>query len=72
MTASISFAIKHPAEADRILDEFERRTGLESDPSDRNRRVYPLEGEDHQVDVVQTLTDIDEHWPQHLVPELQG
>ena len=69
MASSISFAIKNPAEADRILDAFEQRTGLEPETTDGDRRVYPLEGEDHQVDVVQTLTDIDEGWSEHLVPE---
>jgi hypothetical protein len=73
MASTISFAIKNPAEAERILDEFEERTGLEPELSDDDdRRVYPLSGDDHQVDVVQTLTDIDEDWAEHLAPESQG
>lgn len=72
MASSISFAIKNRDEADRILDAFEQRTGLEPEPSDGDRRVYPLTGEDHRVDVVQTLTAIDEHWSEHLVPESRG
>jgi hypothetical protein len=72
MTSSITFVIKDHAEADRILDAFEERTGLEPEESVDDTRVYPLEGEDHKVDVVQTLTDIDEHWPRYLVPESRG
>lgn len=72
MTSSITFVIKNHAEADRILDAFEQRSGLKPEDSGGDTRVYPLEGEDHRVNVVQTLTDIDEHWPQHLVPESRG
>lgn len=72
MASSITFVIKNHPEADRILDAFEERTGLEPEEKDGNTRVYPLEGADHKVDVVQTLTDIDEHWSEHLVPESRG
>jgi hypothetical protein len=72
MASSITFVIKNHAEADRILDAFEERTGLEPEDTVDDTRVYALEGEDHQVEVVQTLTDIDEHWSEHLVPESRG
>jgi len=72
MASSITFVIKNRAEADRILDAFEERTGLQPEESADDTRVYPLEGRQHEVDVVQTLTDIDEHWPEHLVPESRG
>jgi hypothetical protein len=52
-------------EADRILDAFEERTGLEAE-DDVDRRVYPVEGTEHEIDVVQTLTDIDEDWTEHV------
>jgi hypothetical protein len=72
MASSITFVIKNHAEADRILDAFEARTGLEPEESADDTRTYPLEGEDHKVDIVQTLTAIDQHWPEHLVPESRG
>jgi hypothetical protein len=53
-------------EAERILDEFEEQTGLEPDEGDDDARVYPLEGEDHRIEVVQALTDIDEDWAEHV------
>jgi hypothetical protein len=53
-------------EAERILDEFEDQTGLQPDQGDDDARVYALEGEDHRVEVVQALTDIDEDWSEHV------
>jgi hypothetical protein len=66
MASSITFVLKHPSDAERILDEFEERTGLASETSEDDTRVFPLNGEDHGVDVVQTLTDIDARWTDHL------
>jgi hypothetical protein len=56
---------KLDADADRILDAFEQRTGLEGE-DDGDRRVFEVEGTEHEVDVVQTLTDIDEDWTDHV------
>jgi hypothetical protein len=56
---------KLDADADRILDAFEQRTGLEGE-DDGDRRVFEVEGAEHEVDVVQTLTDIDEDWTDHV------
>jgi hypothetical protein len=53
-------------EAERILDEFEEQTGLEPEEGEKDARVYPLDGEDHRVEVVQALTDIDEDWSEHV------
>jgi hypothetical protein len=53
-------------EAQRILDEFEDQTGLEPEEGDDDARVYALEGEDHRIEVVQALTEIDEDWSEHL------
>lgn len=53
-------------EADRILDEFEEQTGLDPQEGDDDARVYALEGEDHRIEVVQALTDIDEDWSAHV------
>lgn len=65
MATSLIFQVLDE-EGDQILDRFEERTGLESQPIDGDARQYPLEGDDHQVEVVGTLTDIDEDWSEHL------
>ena len=52
-------------EADRILDAFEEHTGIHGDDEGDRRRFDTASG-GHHVDVVQTLTDIDEHWPEHV------
>ncbi len=69
MASSIAFVLLNQPDADRILDAFEEQTGLESEKPDDQTRVYPLEGDDHRIEVVQTLTEIDEHWPDHLSPQ---
>jgi hypothetical protein len=56
---------KLDSDADRILDAFEERTGLDSE-DDGDRRTFDIEGEEHAIDVVQTLTDIDEDWTEHV------
>jgi hypothetical protein len=54
-------------EGEKILDEFEVRTGLEpEDTGDEDERIYPLEGEDHRIEIVETLDDIDTEWPKHV------
>jgi hypothetical protein len=70
MASSITFILTNQPEGDRILDAFEERTGLESEKPDDQTRVYPLEGDDHRVDVVQTLTEIDARWSDHLSPQV--
>lgn len=59
------------AEADRILDEFERRTGLEGEARD-DARYYELHGEEHRTRIVQTLTEIEPDWTDHLGFRLPG
>ena len=54
------------ADADRILDEFEQRTGLTSEQRDDGRYFALDDAGDHEVEVVQTLTDIDERWTDHV------
>jgi hypothetical protein len=66
MASSITFVLKHPSDAERILDEFEEQTGLASETLDDDTRVFPLDADDHGIDVVQTLTDIDARWTDHL------
>ncbi len=52
-------------DAARILDEFESRTGLISEPHG-DGRLYGVRGPDHQKDIVQTLTAIDADWTDHV------
>jgi hypothetical protein len=53
-------------DAEKILDEFEVRTGLEAEVGDDDERIYPIEGEDHRIDIIETLDDIDPEWPRHV------
>ncbi len=52
-------------EADRILDAFADETGLEREDH-ADHAHFPIEADDHDIDVVQTLTDIDEDWTEHV------
>lgn len=54
------------ATARHIIDEFAQRTGLRPQDVDGGA-AFPLEGDDHQVQVVQTLTEIDPQWTDHLM-----
>lgn len=53
------------AEGERILDEFERRTGLQGDVRD-DGRYYELHAEEHRTRIVRTLTEIQPDWTDHL------
>jgi hypothetical protein len=53
------------ADAERILDEFERRTGLHAEPHG-DGRLYELHGAEHQTHIVRTLTEIDRAWTEHV------
>jgi hypothetical protein len=58
-------------DGERILDEFEEQTELTaSEGEDEARRVYAIEGDDHEIEVVQTLTDIDPEWSDHVAVEM--
>ena len=52
-------------DAERILDEFESRTGLHSEPHG-DGRLYALHGHDHETKVVRTLNEIDVAWTHHV------
>ena len=67
----ILHALDSTADADRILAEFERRTGLEADARGDDR-YYELHDEDHRERIVQTLTDIDASWTDHIGLKLPG
>jgi hypothetical protein len=58
-------------EAERILAEFDRRTGLAPDVRGDDR-YYELHDEDHRERVVHTLTDIDADWTDHVGFKLPG
>ncbi|HWC26347.1 MAG TPA: hypothetical protein VG474_07175 [Solirubrobacteraceae bacterium] len=58
-------SLSESPEAERILDEFEQRTGLQPETRD-GARVYALHEEDHRTRIVQTLTEIDPAWTDHL------
>jgi len=61
----ILWAHRRSTEGERILDEFQRRTGLEPDVRD-DVRYYELRGDAHRTPIVQTLTDIDARWTAHV------
>jgi hypothetical protein len=52
-------------DAERILDAFEQRTGLDADRRESGR-FYELADAEHRERIVQTLTDIDERWTDHV------
>ena len=54
-----------PDEAVRIMDAFEAETGLSGDVRG-DERDYEIDGEDHRAKVVQTLTDVDPDWTDHV------
>jgi len=55
---------KLDAEADRILDELGRRTGLACRDGG-GRRIFEMEGAPGDVDALAELDDIDPAWPEH-------
>ena len=56
---------KLDADADRIIDAFADRTGLDREEHGDHAH-FPIEGAEHEIDVVQTLTEIDEDWTEHV------
>jgi hypothetical protein len=63
--------VRASAKAAQILDEFERRTGLEPDQRD-DARYYELHGDQHGTRVVQTLNEIDSGWSDHIALKAPG
>jgi hypothetical protein len=53
------------ADAIRILDEFESRTGLHAEPHG-DGRLYELHGAGHQTHIIQALNEIDRAWTEHV------
>jgi hypothetical protein len=51
--------------ADEIVEEFARRTALNPQPV-AGGTSFALQGDDHRIKVIETLTAIDRDWAQHL------
>jgi hypothetical protein len=51
---------------EQIIGEFAARTGLESSPVEGGGARFPVAGVEHAVPVVQTLSEIDPDWSEHL------
>ena len=59
--------VKHSEDArsENIVRRFAERTGLTAESHD-GTVVFPLGPDDHRIDIVQTLTEIDPEWGEHL------
>jgi hypothetical protein len=64
MADTITFLIADD-DGDRILDELEQQADLEGEVGDATR-TYELEGADQRSEILETLTDIDADWTEHL------
>jgi len=59
-------------QGERILDEFERRTGhLQPDVRGRDR-YYEVSDDQQRTRIVRTLTDIDANWTDHVAFKLKA
>lgn len=67
----IVHALDSSADADRIIETFEQRTGLTADVRGDDR-YYELHDEDHRERIVHILTEIDPGWTDHLGFKLPG
>jgi hypothetical protein len=67
----ILHALDGSAEADRIIEAFEQRSGLTADTRGDNR-YYELHDEDHRERIVRTLTEIDPRWTDHIGFRIPG
>lgn len=56
---------KLDGEADRILDELGRRTGLACRDAP-DRRIFDFEGAPVSIDALRELETIDPRWPEHV------
>lgn len=51
--------------ASAIINAFAERTGLEPEEIEGGAS-FPIEGEEHEIDIVRTLDEIDPDWTDHL------
>jgi hypothetical protein len=68
MATTITF-VPQDDEGERILDEFETQTGLDAEDGGDAARIYPLEGDDHRIEIIETLDGISDSWTEHLALE---
>ena len=61
----ILHALDGSSEAERIVGDFEQRTGLKPDVRGDDR-YYEVHDNDHRERIVQTLTAIDPSWTDHV------
>jgi hypothetical protein len=54
------------ARAREIIDAFAEETGLRAEELSDGGVEFPLGPDDHEIEVVQTLNDIDSDWPEYL------
>jgi hypothetical protein len=52
--------------AQEIIDAFAERTGLDHEQAEDGEGVVFDVSDDHELEVVQTLTEIDPDWTDHL------
>jgi hypothetical protein len=63
--ADVITLIPRDEDGERIADAFAEQTGLEAEEAD-GRRIFTVDGTEHEIEVVQTLDGIDEDWTQHV------
>jgi len=51
--------------AQDIIDEFGERTGLQGEEIEGGM-TFTVDDDEHEIDVVETLTDIDPDWTDHV------
>ena len=59
------------SEAERILAEFGRRTGLHAEARGDGSH-YELHGAEHGTKIIQTLNEIDASWTDHIGLKMPG
>jgi hypothetical protein len=65
MADELVFLTRGDERGERILIAFAERTGLTPEVIGDGVR-FALQGQDHAVKVVETLTDIDAEWSRHM------
>ncbi|HYF28049.1 MAG TPA: hypothetical protein VD931_20060 [Baekduia sp.] len=57
-----------PHAAAAIIARFGEETGLEGEDTPEGGRIFDVD-DDHEIEVVQTLDEIDPDWPEHIALE---
>ena len=61
--------IAQDEEGRRIVEAFAEETGLDAEDDGEGRHVFAVEGDEHEIEVVQTLDGIDADWNEHIALE---